>query len=106
MDASRLEGKARSAPGKTPSETRQGMCHCHTVSDGSDEISLVSVDWVLIRFNPKGADQGPFAGSPLNLSTLWRKPRGTRAQGQGPRAVVEPGHIGDGKGKGEAKYGM
>ena len=104
-DASRFDGKTRSAPdSKTPSETRRGSAT--PLSDGSDKISLVSFDWVLIRFNPKRADEDSFACSPFNLSTLRPEPRGVCVPVQHPRPVVEPERIGDRKGKGGAKYGM
>ena len=56
-DASRSEGKMHLT---SDPETPSGKLSVKSapLSDGSDTIGLVSVDWLLVRLNPKRADEG------------------------------------------------
>ena len=70
------------------------------LSDGSGKISLVSVDSVLPRFDPKRVGEGLSRCRPHNPPTLRPKSRGLWAPLQSQRSVATSGRIGDRSGRG------
>jgi hypothetical protein len=76
------------------------------LSDGSDRISLVSIDWVLIRFNPKEPMNGSFESSPFNLSNAVAKTEEDMRARTKPNVCGRTGRDWDKEGRGGAEYGI